>query len=135
MSKKTLREISKFASGLVAADFLCGLWLYTSKFLPVYFWGVFVTQQFALGWMVFDVLLFAVLVHFGWRSERPRTNPEKLFHQVAGVIFALVALLHFSRILFGWQLDIGGLTIPYWLNGLGTVIAAFLAYASFRLAE
>lgn len=135
MSKKTLQELSKFASGLIAADFICGLWLLASHLLPMSFLGITVTQRGAIGWMIFDVLFFAILVHFGWRSERPRTNPEKLFHQLAGVIFALVALLHLSRLVFGWQLVVGPWIIPYWLNGIGVVIAIFLSYASFRLSD
>ncbi len=135
MSKKTLQEVSKFASGLVAADFICGLWLLVARMLPMSFLGITVTQRGAIGWMIFDAIFFAALVHFGWRSERPRTNPEKLFHQAAGAIFGLVALFHVSRLVFGWQLVLGTWTVPYWLNGIGVVVAVFLAYASFRLAE
>lgn len=135
MRKKTLREISKFASGLVAADFLCAIWLYNSGMLPLSFFGITVTSQGAILGMIFDVILFAILFHFGWRiQERPRTKNEHKFHIIAGIIFTIVALLHLSRIIFQWQLSVGTWEFPYWLNALGVVITAFLAYASFSLS-
>ena len=136
MPKKNLREIAKFASGLVAADFLCGLWFYLSMPTPITLFGYTFTAQQIIFWMVFDVILFAFLAHFAWTMKnRRRTDGERTFHNVAGTVFALVALLHLSRLLFGWQFTIDGWSVPYWLNGLGTVVTAFLSYLSFHLGS
>ena len=136
MSKTTLREVAKFASGLIAADFMCGLWLYFSGLTPLSFFGIEFTLPRIILWMVFDVILFAFLVHFAWKMEdRPRTDSERLFHNTAGVLFTLVSLLHLSRILFGWQFELGSWIAPYWLNGLGAALTGFLAYVSFHLGS
>ncbi len=136
MHRTTLREISKFTSGLVMGDFLCGLWFYFGGYLPMTFFGLTFNVQAVVAWLVFDILLLAFLVHYGWRlGDRPRTGQEQKFHLLAGIVFTLVALLHLSRILFGWSFVLGSWAMPYWLNGLGAIVTAFLAYASFSLAK
>ena len=136
MHKTTLRELAKFASGLIAADFLCGLWLYFSGLAPLSFLGIVFTSRTIILGMIFDAILFAFLVYYGWRLDnRPRTDNEHLFHTIAGILFTIVALLHLSRIVLGWQFSIGSWPIPYWLNGLGTIVTGFLAYLSFRLGR
>lgn len=136
MHKHTLRELSKFASGLIAGDLLFGFWLYVSGLLPQSFFGINITAQGAIAGMAFDIIILAFLVHFGWRTKsQPRTKREHNFHIVAAIIFALVALVHLSRLIFGWEFVIGTWDFPYWLNGLGAIVAAFLAYASFVLAD
>ncbi len=136
MHKNTLREIAKFGSGLVAADFLVGLWLYTGGYLPINFLGVEYGDRAVVAGMIFDIILFAWLVHYGWRmQERRRSSGEKLFHRIAGTVFAIVALLHFFRIIYGLNFSIGSWQVPFWVNGIGVVVTAFLAYASFDLAK
>ncbi len=136
MHKKTLREIAKFASGLVMGDFLCGLWLWTGGFLPASFFGFTFHTQNVVFWMVFDVLFFAFLVHYGWRKhDEPRTERERKFHLIAGWVFLIVAILHLLRVLFGVELMLGLWDVPYWINGLAAIITAFLSYASFKLAK
>ena len=136
MNKTTLRESAKFASGLIAADFLCGLWFYFGGFSAVSFFGISLTPQNIILWMLFDVVLFAFLVHYAWKMEdRLRTGNERIFHNIAGIIFAVVTFLHLSRIVFGWQLTIDSWQVPYWLNGLGTIVAGLLAYISFHLGK
>jgi len=136
MHKTTLREIAKFASGLIMGDFIWGIWLYAGGYLPITFLGIVFGKQTTIGWLVFDVLLFALLVHYAWgTASRPRNAQERKFHFIIGIIFTLVALAHSSRILFNWNLVIGSWTVPFWLNGLGTIVALFLAYASFHLAK
>jgi hypothetical protein len=135
MHKHTLRELAKFASGLIMGDFIFGLWLYQQG-LPSVFFGIPFSEQAIVGWLVFDVLLFAYLVHYGWRAgERPSSTRERKFLLLGGTVFTLVALLHLSRIFFGWDFVIGSWAAPYWLNGVGAVITAFLAYTSFHFAK
>lgn len=53
---------------------------------------------------------------------------------LAGVIFALVALIHLLRIYKGWAAVIGGWTVPMWVSWLGLVVAGGLAYFGISLA-
>ena len=46
---------------------------------------------------------------------------------VAGIIFFLVAFLHALRLLRGWQVVIGDVTVPASISWLGLVIAGYLA--------
>jgi hypothetical protein len=60
----------------------------------------------------------------------PRT-----YSLIAGIIFSLVALLHALRLLRGWHVVIGDLSLPVWVSWLGLVIAGYLAYQGFRLSS
>jgi len=57
---------------------------------------------------------------------------KKPFTYIAVVVFALVALLHLLRLVFGWEATIAGLAVPIWLSLLGTVIAGGLAVLVWR---
>ena len=56
----------------------------------------------------------------------------RIFSLVAGIIFSLVTLLHTLRLLRGWHVVIGDLSVPVWVSWLGLVIAGYLAYQGFR---
>jgi hypothetical protein len=60
---------------------------------------------------------------------------SKTFALVAGVIFALVALLHLLRIVLGWPAVIGGWAVPMWLSWVALVVSAALAYFGLKLAR
>lgn len=64
-----------------------------------------------------------------------KTMDRKTFSTVAGVIFAVVAVLHLLRAVLGWQVVIGGFTVPMWFSWAAIVGAAFLAYSAFKLAK
>jgi hypothetical protein len=36
-----------------------------------------------------------------------------------------------AAIIFGWQVEIGGLSIPFWVSWLGVLVAGTLAYLGF----
>ncbi len=59
---------------------------------------------------------------------------QKAFFVLAGVIFALVALLHVLRIYMGWSVVIGSWTAPMWLSWIALVVAGGLSYFGLRLA-
>ncbi|MDO8617987.1 MAG: hypothetical protein Q7N87_03850 [Candidatus Uhrbacteria bacterium] len=59
----------------------------------------------------------------------------KMFHQVVGVIFGLIALMHLARVIYGWQALIGGWTVPMWVSWVAIVVGAYLAYQAFRLTK
>ena len=39
--------------------------------------------------------------------------------------------MHLLRIIFGWQVEIGGLSIPFWVSWLGVLVAGALTYCGF----
>ncbi len=58
---------------------------------------------------------------------------DKLFHLIAGTIFALVALLHVLRIYMGWPVVVGGWSAPMWVSWIGLIVAGGLAYFALSL--
>jgi hypothetical protein len=58
-----------------------------------------------------------------------------LFDSVAATIFAIVSLLHLLRIVFGWEVQIGVNTIPFWVSWGGMFAAAGLAVWGFALTN
>jgi hypothetical protein len=58
---------------------------------------------------------------------------DKLFHLIAGTIFALVSLLHVLRIYMGWSVVVGGWSAPMWVSWIGLVVAGGLAYFALTL--
>jgi hypothetical protein len=52
---------------------------------------------------------------------------NKPFTMVAVLVFALVALLHLMRLVFGWEVTFNGAVVPTWLSIAGLLIAGGLA--------
>jgi hypothetical protein len=50
---------------------------------------------------------------------------------VTATLFLVVAIMHLLRIIFGWQVEIGGLSIPFWASWLAFPVAGALAYLGF----
>jgi hypothetical protein len=50
---------------------------------------------------------------------------------VTATLFLVVAIIHLLRIIFGWSVEIGGLSIPFWASWLGVLVAGALAYLGF----
>jgi uncharacterized membrane protein YhaH (DUF805 family) len=51
---------------------------------------------------------------------------------VTATLFLIVAIVHLLRIILGWQVEVGGLSIPFWLSWLAVLVAGALAYFGFR---
>ncbi len=49
------------------------------------------------------------------------------FLLMSSVIFALIALLHALRLLYGWNVAIGEWTVPVWVSAVGFLLAGYLA--------
>ena len=49
------------------------------------------------------------------------------FLLVISSIFALIALLHAMRLIYGWDVTIGGWAVPVWVSAAGFLIAGYLA--------
>jgi hypothetical protein len=39
--------------------------------------------------------------------------------------------MHLLRIIFGWQVEIGSLSIPFWVSWLGALVTGALGYFGF----
>ncbi len=57
---------------------------------------------------------------------------QKTFTLIAGVIFAVVALLHLLRVYAAWPVMIGGWTVPMWVSWSAFVVAGGLSYFGLR---
>jgi hypothetical protein len=55
------------------------------------------------------------------------------FLLVTSAIFALIALLHALRLIYGWSVTIGEWTVPVWVSTVGFLIAGYLAFQGFLL--
>ena len=51
---------------------------------------------------------------------------------VTATLFLIVAIAHLLRIILGWQVEVGDLSIPFWLSWLAVLVAGALAYFGFR---
>jgi hypothetical protein len=52
---------------------------------------------------------------------------KKPFTVLAVLVFALVALIHLLRLVFGWEVTFNGSVLPMWISILGLVFAGGLA--------
>jgi hypothetical protein len=55
------------------------------------------------------------------------------FLLVTSSIFALIALLHAVRLIYGWNVTIGEWPVPVWVSAVGFLIAGYLAVQGFLL--
>ena len=51
----------------------------------------------------------------------------KPFSTIGAVVFALVALLHLLRLVYGWEVTFAGWVVPLWLSVIGLIVAGGLA--------
>jgi hypothetical protein len=59
---------------------------------------------------------------------------QKTFTLLAGIIFAIVALLHLLRIYTGWPVVLGNWIVPMWVSWIGLIVAGCLSYFGLSLA-
>jgi len=60
---------------------------------------------------------------------------RKTFSLATGAIFAVIAVLHLLRLLFGWDANIGGWSVPRWISWVALVIAGYLAFEGMRFGR
>ena len=65
------------------------------------------------------------------RGRRAGRLNRKTYMTVTAALFLVVAIMLLLRIIFGWQVEIGGLSIPFWASWLGVLVAGALAYFGF----
>lgn len=59
---------------------------------------------------------------------------QATFNGFSAVVFALIAVLHAIRLVYGWPAAIGDAAIPLWVSWLALIIAGYLAYSGYRLS-
>lgn len=59
----------------------------------------------------------------------------KPFSALAAVVFALVALAQFLRLLFGWNVVVNGVSLPLWASAVACGVAALFAVMVWREAR
>ena len=60
---------------------------------------------------------------------------EHAFSLTGGIVFLLIALGHFVRIMFGMPFVVQGIAVPLWMSGVAILIAGFLSYEGFHFAR
>jgi hypothetical protein len=60
---------------------------------------------------------------------------KNTFPQLAAAIFLIVAVAHALRLIFKWEVLIGGWQVPMWASAVAIFIAAYLAYEGFRISQ
>lgn len=130
-----LRELAKLTTGLILTDALYALWLSSAGALPIDFFGITLTQSMIVPGVIFDSVLALLLAHYGWGIKLPvRTARERTLLYFVGILFAAVALAHWSRIVFGVDITLGSWLVPVWLSWVAIVITTYLSYLSFHFA-
>lgn len=56
---------------------------------------------------------------------------RKTYATITATLFLVVGIVHLLRIILGWQVEIGSLSIPFWVSWLAVLVAGALAYFGF----
>ena len=54
---------------------------------------------------------------------------KKPFTFIAVLVFALIAIVHVLRLVFGWEVTLNAAVVPMWVSVIGLLIAGALAVA------
>jgi hypothetical protein len=54
---------------------------------------------------------------------------KKPFTYIAVLVFALIAIVHVLRLVFGWEVTLNAAVVPMWVSVIGLLIAGALAVA------
>jgi hypothetical protein len=60
---------------------------------------------------------------------------QRTYLLLTATIFAIVALLHLSRLVFHWPVMIGGWTVPIWVSLPGFLVPAWIASQGIKNAR
>lgn len=56
---------------------------------------------------------------------------RKTYATVTATLFLVIGVVHLLRIILGWHVEIGGLSIPFWVSWLAVLVLGALAYFGF----
>lgn len=68
-----------------------------------------------------------------WYNKINMTN--KGYKQITAVIFLIISIVHGLRLLLGWPVTIGSISIPIWISAIAVVMALTLACYGFKLGQ
>jgi hypothetical protein len=54
---------------------------------------------------------------------------------VTALLFAAIAVVHGLRLIYGWEVTVGGEAVESWVSWAGMIVAVVLAAQGFRLAR
>jgi hypothetical protein len=57
---------------------------------------------------------------------------QKTYCAIVGVLFAIGAFVHLTRLLFDWPIVVAGWTMPVWVSLIGLAVATVLAFYGLR---
>ena len=60
---------------------------------------------------------------------------KKTYYRLVTAIFAIIAILHAARAVYGWEATVGDVTIPIWVSYAAVLIAGYLAVRGWQFAE
>lgn len=60
---------------------------------------------------------------------------KNTFFTTTVILFAVVSSAHLFRVIFGWEVSIGGWQIPLWLSWIAFLLAGFLSWTAFRMRK
>ncbi|HEY3215979.1 MAG TPA: hypothetical protein VGK93_05760 [Candidatus Eisenbacteria bacterium] len=60
---------------------------------------------------------------------------HKTYCLTCGFVFLVVGAAHLTRLIAGWEIEIAGWVVPYWLSILGLILPGFLSAYGFVLAS
>ncbi len=60
---------------------------------------------------------------------------HKNYMNASGWIFAIIALVHLARTIYGWSAVVNGWQVPLWVSWIAIIVAGYLAYNAFRLGK
>lgn len=55
--------------------------------------------------------------------------------QIAGLLFMLGAVIHLTRLLFGWNVMIAGMVLPLWASLIAIPVALIIGFMLLREAK
>jgi len=56
----------------------------------------------------------------------------KPYAHISSALFAIVSLAHLLRLIYGWNMNIGGWVVPMWISWVGFVVPGVLAVMIWR---
>ncbi|MDP3962705.1 MAG: hypothetical protein Q8Q03_02465 [bacterium] len=56
---------------------------------------------------------------------------QNTFNKIVGVVFLIVTIVHLIRVIQGWSIIIGGVSIPGYVSWLAVIVAGCLSYQGF----
>lgn len=60
---------------------------------------------------------------------------QKDYIQTTGLIFGIIAVLHAARVVFSWNAEIGGYSLPLWVSFVAVAVAGYFAWVSQKLKK